>query len=146
MLFGKDTTLRSYQKPQGKYNNVVTVTASASLIHQHNTSNISHPHCIHQVRESEVLMAKNSPTVPDREVDVVPGKDVVELSLLCFVFSHLSSVRDSDKMYTCSYLMSVRLTGAGSVSTTTGMAKLKKQFLKDSNPYPPTTLINSRAT
>lgn len=42
--------------------------------------------------------------------------------------------------------MSVRLTGAGSVSTATGMAKLKKQFLKDSNPYPPATLINSRAT
>lgn len=42
--------------------------------------------------------------------------------------------------------MTVRLTRAVSLSTMTGMAKLKKQFLKDSNPYPPTTLINSRAT
>lgn len=51
-----------------------------------------------------------------------------------------------EEIYWCFYLMGVRLTGAGSVSTTTGMAKLKKQFLKDSNPYPPTTLINSSAT
>lgn len=31
------------------------------------------------------------------------------------------------------YLIRVLLTSAGSVSTMTGMAKLKKQFLKDSN-------------
>lgn len=51
------------------------------------------------------------------------------------VLSPKSSDRDSEINYLkiCPYLMSVLLTGAGSVSTTTGMAKLKKQFLKDSN-------------
>lgn len=38
-----------------------------------------------------------------------------------------------ETVYACPYLMSVLLTAAGSVSTTTGMARLKKQFLKDSN-------------
>lgn len=36
--------------------------------------NGSHPDCIHEVRESEVLMAKDGPTVPDGKVDVVPRK------------------------------------------------------------------------
>ncbi len=71
---------RSNEKPQGKYDNVVT---ASELLHQHSEIRVngSHPHCIHEVRESEVLMAKDSPTVPDGEVDVVPGKNVVELSL-----------------------------------------------------------------
>ena len=43
-------------------------------------SNVSYSHGIYQVRQSEVLMAKDSPTVPDGEVDVVPGKDVTQLS------------------------------------------------------------------
>lgn len=33
----------------------------------------SHPHCVHEVREGKVLMARDGPAVPDREVDVVPG-------------------------------------------------------------------------
>lgn len=53
------------------------------LIHQQSTVqvNSSHPDCVHEVRESEVLMAKDSPAVPDREEDVVPVKDVTEVSL-----------------------------------------------------------------
>lgn len=30
-------------------------------------------------------MAKDSPTVPNGKVDVVPGKDIVELSLHCIL-------------------------------------------------------------
>jgi len=37
---------------------------------------VSHPHCVDEVREGEVLLAKDSPTVPDGEEYVVPGKDV----------------------------------------------------------------------
>lgn len=64
----------------GKYDNMAT---ASGLLHQQSTIRVngSHPHCIHEVRESEVLMAKDSPTVPDGEVDVIPGKYIVELSL-----------------------------------------------------------------
>lgn len=41
----------------------------------------SHPHCIHEVGKSEVLMAKDSPTVPDGEVDVVSEKYIIVLRL-----------------------------------------------------------------
>lgn len=71
MLFDKDASLRSSKK---LYNNVRT--ASKLVIHQQSLTSISYPHGIHEVRESEVLMAKDSPTVPDGEVDVVPGKCV----------------------------------------------------------------------
>lgn len=59
------------------------MATATGLLHQQSTIRVngSHPHCIHEVRESEVLMAKDSPTVPDGEVDVIPGKYIVELSL-----------------------------------------------------------------
>lgn len=53
------------------------VTASKSTIRVKG----SHPHCIHEVGKSEVLMAKDSPTVPDGEVDVISEKDIIELPL-----------------------------------------------------------------
>lgn len=42
---------------------------------------VSHPDCIHELRESEVLMAKDGPTVPNGEVNVVPGREGMQLSL-----------------------------------------------------------------
>ena len=48
-------------------------------------------------------------------------------------FNNLTVVRKGVKLKSYSYLISVLLTMAGSVNTTTGMAKLKKQFLKDWN-------------
>lgn len=98
-------------------------------------------------------MARDGPAVPDGEVDVVPGMEyknchytaVITVYLWSFgVNCELSAnvgilaglILSYGKMLTvlsASYLIRVRLTSAGSVSTTTGMAKLKKQFLKDSN-------------
>lgn len=43
--------------------------------------NASYPDSIHEVRESEVLVAKDSPAVPDGVVDVVPGRYAMELLL-----------------------------------------------------------------
>lgn len=67
--------MKNLQQLHPYYQNINTV--------QYN--NVSHPHCIHQVREGEVLMAKNSPTVPDGEEDVVSGKkkkEIIELPAL----------------------------------------------------------------
>lgn len=49
----------------------------------------SHPHCIHEVGKSEVLMAKDSPTVPDGEVDVVSEKYIIELKLHYIVINKI---------------------------------------------------------
>jgi len=79
-------------------------------------------------------VTEDSPTVPDRKGDIISGenkkiklyKDKKHISIH---FYKCQSVHECGR-----YLIWVLLTGAVSVSTMTGIARLKKQFLNNSNP------------
>lgn len=97
-------------------------------------SSATHPYCTDEIRQGKVLVAKYSPTVPDRKGDIISGQNkkiklYKDKKHTLIHFYKCQSVREC-----CCYLIWVLLTGAVSVSTMTGIARLKKQFLNNSNP------------
>lgn len=97
-------------------------------------SSATHPYCTDEIRQGKVLVTKDSPTVPDRKGDIISGhhkkiKLYEDKKQISVHFYKCQSVHEC-----CRYLIWVLLTGAVSVSTMTGIARLKKQFLNNSNP------------
>lgn len=94
----------------------------------------THPYCADEIRQGKVLVTEDSPTVPDRKGDIISGENkkiklYKDNKLISINLYKCQSVHKC-----CCYLIWVLLTGAVSVSTMTGIARLKKQFLNNSNP------------